>query len=62
MAENDRDPLLSKVPVPLHVVEAAQRQFDEAEVIAALRDLRESGGLALDDFYEELERAAGLKE
>lgn len=53
------DRLFTRVPVPPAVVEQARRQFDEAEVAAGLREIRESGGLALADFYDELERAAG---
>jgi hypothetical protein len=40
-------------------LEWAQRQFSEEEIIAGLREIRETGGLELRDFIHELEQAAG---
>lgn len=38
----------------------ARRHFNEEEVVAALRDLRENGGFQLADFLPELKRLAGI--
>lgn len=62
-ATNDPgDPLHDKVPVPPEVIEQALREFNEAEVLAAIREIQQTGGRSLDDFYAELEKAAGIRE
>jgi hypothetical protein len=38
----------------------ARRHFNEGEVVAALRDLRENGGFQLADILPELKRLAGI--
>lgn len=37
----------------------ARQQFTEEEIVAGLRDIRETGGLELGDFIHELEEAVG---
>jgi hypothetical protein len=56
------DPMRAKVPVPAQIVEQAQRQFNEEEVVTGLREIRESGGLSLNDFYHELEKLTEPRE
>ncbi|OWK43125.1 hypothetical protein [Fimbriiglobus ruber] len=46
----------TKTPVPSDVVEQALRDFDEKETLEGIRQIQETGGLALSDFYEELEQ------
>ena len=45
-----------KNPITPELREWALRQINEAEIIAALRELREQGGLELRDFLQELEQ------
>ncbi|WP_439620525.1 hypothetical protein [Gemmata sp.] len=52
----DRSP--QPIPVPAEVVESALRDFDEAEVVAAIREIRAGGGRKLEEFIGDLERAA----
>jgi hypothetical protein len=40
----------------------ARRQFSEEEIVAGIREIRETGGLEFRDFIEELEKAAGADE
>ncbi len=40
----------------------ARQQFSEEEIVAGLRELRETGGRELGDFIHELEQAAGPDE
>jgi hypothetical protein len=40
------------------IMEWARTQFSEEEVVAGIREIRETGGLTLDDFYHELEKPA----
>jgi hypothetical protein len=47
---------LAKTPVPPEVAQRALRDFDETETTERIRQIRESGGLVLSDFYEELEQ------
>jgi hypothetical protein len=39
--------------------EWARQQFTEEEIVAGLQELREKGGLELEEFLHELEKAAG---
>jgi hypothetical protein len=49
---------LHPVPVPPEVLEEALRQYSGEEIVAAARELRQSGGFELSDFLHELEAAA----
>jgi len=42
-------------PVPREVFEQALREIDEEEIAAEIREIRETGGFALRDFYHELD-------
>jgi hypothetical protein len=44
------------------VMELAQRQVDEGEIAAGLREIEETGGLELRDFIHEIRQAAGIDE
>lgn len=44
------------IPVPPEVIAEAIRTFDAKEVAEALREVREGGGLRLEDFLPELEK------
>jgi len=46
------------IPVPPDVLAAALRDFDEAEVLAGIREIRAGGGRKLEDFLPELQRLA----
>ncbi len=48
--------------VPPDLLEWARRQFSEEEIVAGLREIKETGGLELRDFIHELEQAAGTDE
>lgn len=52
----------SAAQVSPDVLEWARQQFSKEEVIADLREIRETGGLELRDFIHELEQAAGPDE
>ena len=43
-------------PVPPEMREEFLRTFDEAEYLAAVRELERTGGVQIDDLIEELER------
>jgi len=43
-------------------MEWARRQFSEEEIVAGLREIRQTGGLELRDFVQELEEAAAPDE
>jgi len=43
-------------PVPPEVVRQALLDFDEKETVEAIRQLRATGGLVLQDFYADLEK------
>ena len=45
--------------LPAEVLEWARKRFTEEEIAAGLREIRETGGLKLDDFLHELEEVAG---
>ncbi len=49
-------------PVPPDVREWAKQTFDEAEFLAGVREIRETGGVQFHDFIAELKRAAGVHE
>ena len=51
-------PLPDTPPIPPELLEWAKRQFTEEEAITDIREIRETGGLTLDDFYHDLEKAA----
>jgi hypothetical protein len=46
------------MPVPVEVLTAARRDFNEAEVVEAIREIRGGGGRQLEDFLPDLEKAA----
>jgi len=46
------------IPVPPDVLAAALREFDEAEILEGIREIRSGGGRRLEDFLPELQRAA----
>ncbi|HEY2909885.1 MAG TPA: hypothetical protein VGI99_06545 [Gemmataceae bacterium] len=41
-------------PVPAAVVEQAIQEIDEEEIAREIREIRETGGFALRDFYADL--------
>ena len=41
-------------PVPREVFEQSRREINEEEIAADIREIRETGGFALSDFYHEL--------
>jgi hypothetical protein len=47
---------VAKTPVPPEVVQQALRDFDEKATAEAIRQLRETGGLTLSEFYADLEQ------
>ena len=49
-------------PVPPELAEEFLRTFDEAEYLAAVRELERTGGLRLEDFIDEIERIANGSE
>jgi hypothetical protein len=51
-----------KTPVPSEVVVRALSDFDEEATLQEIRRIRETGGLALDDFYGELEQLVRPRE
>jgi hypothetical protein len=44
------------------ILQWARQQFTEEEIVAGLRELRETGGLELRDFLHELEEIANRRE
>jgi hypothetical protein len=44
--------------IPPEILEWARQTFDEAEFLAHIREVEATGGLRLEDFIAELERAA----
>jgi hypothetical protein len=48
--------------IPQEILDWARSQFNEEEFVAGLREIRETGGLALEDFIGELEKAAAPPE
>ncbi len=58
------EPMPGPPPMKLtpELLEWARRQFSEEEIVAGLREVRETGGLELRDFIHELEQASGLDE
>ena len=49
-------------PTAPEVTEWARRTFDKEEFLAGQREIEQTGGLHLEDFIDELERAAGEHE
>jgi hypothetical protein len=47
------------VPVPPEILEAAIRDFNEAEIVEAIQELRREGGYQLKDIIPTLEAAIG---
>ena len=45
-------------PLPPDVLERARQQFSEEEIASGVREIRETGGLSLADFYQELDPPA----
>jgi hypothetical protein len=45
-------------PLSAELLEWARQQFDEEETTAGIREIRETGGLALDEFFDGLQEAA----
>ncbi len=50
------------MPTPPDMLEQMRREFDEAEYLAAVRDLEKNGGYRLEDFIDEIERIANGRE
>ena len=48
--------------IPQEILDWARCQFNEEEFVAGLREIRETGGLELKDFIDELEKAAAPRE
>lgn len=47
-------------PIPPELLAWARQTFDEADFLAQVREIRETGGFVLDDFIAEVEaRATG---
>jgi hypothetical protein len=44
------------------LLECARQQFSEEEFLAGLREIRETGGLELKDFIQELEQEAAPRD
>lgn len=44
------------------LLEWARQEFSEEEIVAALREMKENGGLELREFIEELEQVANPRE
>ncbi len=49
-------------PIPPEILEWARRTFNEEEFLAGLREIEKTGGFKLEDFIEELEKEAGLRD
>ena len=49
-------------PLPPEILEWARQHFNEEEFLAGLREIRETGGLQLEDFIRELEQEATRRE
>jgi hypothetical protein len=64
LAQTSLPPWASPRPVPVtpELRERARRELNEEELVAALREVRQTGGLQLKDFLPDLERAAGADE
>ncbi len=45
-------------PMPPEMLKHLRETFDEAEFIAALREVEQTGGVRFEDFIEEIERIA----
>jgi hypothetical protein len=54
--------LANPVTLSPETLEWVRRQFSEEDLVAGLREIRETGGLELCDFIQELEQAAGPDE
>jgi hypothetical protein len=48
--------------LPEHLRDWARQQFDEAEFLAGMREIRATGGIELKDFIQELEEDASPRE
>jgi hypothetical protein len=51
-----------RTPITPEIIEWARQQLNEEETVAGLREIRETGGLELDDFIQELEQEATPRE
>lgn len=51
-----------KIPVPPEIIEQALRDFNEAEILAELEEVRRTGGVSSEEFLRELERLLGPEE
>jgi hypothetical protein len=49
-------------PTPPELIEWARQNVDEAEYLAALREVEETGGVELKDFIHELEQESSERE
>jgi uncharacterized protein (UPF0276 family) len=47
--------LFKKVPIPPEILEWAQNNINEEEILAEMREIQETGGLKFSDFEKELE-------
>jgi hypothetical protein len=57
MSEQSQD--VPPVRLTPKLLEWARKQLNEEEIVAGLREIRQTGGLELQDFLHELEQAAG---
>ena len=56
-APNPSDPFPQE-PIPPELLAWARQTFDEAEFLAAIREIEATGGLSLEDFLTEVEARA----
>jgi hypothetical protein len=49
-------------PTPPALLEQLRHEFDEAEYLAAVREMETNGGLRLEDFIDEIDRICHGKE
>lgn len=60
MSEQSQD--VPPVRLTPELLEWARKQLNEEEILAGLREIRQTGGFELQDFIRELEQAAGKDE
>jgi hypothetical protein len=66
--EESGEPMSEPVPnfprseLTPELLEWARKQINEEEIVAALREMQETGGLELSEFLDDLKRAAGIDE
>ena len=57
MSEQSQD--VPPIRLTPELLEWARKQLNEEEIVVGLREIRQTGGLELQDFIHDLERAAG---